>query len=281
MSISRLIQMGTAGVSAGGGGVVWTDPDIANASYDSVSFDLNLAANIRGMFFKPDGTKLYLSHDVAATDNVKEYTMSTAWDISTLNNTSNFGTTTQTSTPNGIFFKPDGYAFYLVDTGNDRVLEYSLSTAWDVSTASYSSNAFTTTGETDPRSVYFKEDGTKMYVVGTASDNVIQYNLSTAWDITTASSQATFSVASQSTFPAQISFNPTGTKMYLTMYSVVITGDIFEYDLSTAWDISSASYNSVSYSDATLTSPVTHAFKSDGSKAYFVDDTDIIYQYST
>jgi len=279
MSISRLIQMGTAGVSAGGGGVVWTDPDIANLSYDSVNFDLNLAASIRGMFFKPDGTKLFLSHDTGNRD-VKEYTMSTAWDISTLSNTSNFSALSQiTSGMQGIFFKPDGYAFYLVDFNGSRVLEYSLSTAWDVSTASYSSNAFTTTGENNPRSVYFKPDGTKMYVTGSASDNVIEYALSTAWDITTGSSQATFSVASQASFPAQISFNPTGTKMYLTTYSS--SSDIFEYSLSTGWDVSTASYNSVSYGDATLTNPVTHAFKSDGSKAYFIDDTDIIYQYST
>ena len=274
MSVSRLMQMGAAGVPVG-----WTDPDIANASYDSVNFDLNIAGNLRGMVFKPDGTKLFLSQDT--TTSIKEYTMSTAWDISTLSNTSNFSVSSELSSgQQGIFFKPDGYAFYLADANGSRILEYSLSTAWDLSTASYSSNAFTTTGEYNPRSVHFKDDGTRMYVIGPGTDRVIQYNLSTAWDMTTASSQANFSVASQTTFPAQISFNPTGTKMYLTMYSVVITGDIFEYDLSTAWDISSASYNSVSYNDSVLTGPWIHAFKSDGSKAYFIDDTDIIYQYS-
>jgi len=271
--------MGTAGVSAGGGGVVWTDPDIANLSYDSVSLDLSLAANLRGMVFKPDGTKLFLSHDTGNRD-IKEYTMSTAWDISTLSNTSNFSVLSQvTSNQQGIFFKPDGYAFYLVDYNGSRVLEYSLSTAWDLSTASYSSNTFSTTGESNPRSVYFKPDGTKMYVTGSQNDNVIEYALSTAWDITTGSSQATFSVASQTSFPANISFNDTGTKMYLTTYSS--SSDIFEYSLSTGWDVSTASYNSVSYNDSVLTNPAIHAFKSDGSKAYFVDDTDIIYQYST
>ena len=41
----------------------------------------------------------------------------------------------------GIFFKPDGTRMYVIDTagGGNNVWQYDLSTAWDISTASYNS----------------------------------------------------------------------------------------------------------------------------------------------
>jgi len=281
MSVARLIQMGTAGVSAGGGGgAVWTDPDIANLSYDSVSLDLNLAANLRGMVFKPDGTKLYLAHDTGF-DSIKEYTMSSAWDISTLSLNNSLNLTGVINATFGIYIKPDGSALYVVNGGSDRIERFNFSTNWDISTVSTpaSQTVSITTNNNNPKGMFFKPDGTKMYVCGMGADGVVEYTLSTAWDITTASYQNLFSTATQSVYPSCVTFNEDGTRMYITTFSS--SSDIFEYSLSTAWDVSTANYNSVSYNDSVLTNPAIHAFKSDGSKAYFIDDTDIIYQYST
>jgi len=51
--------------------------------------------------------------------------------------------------------------------------------------------------ETNPSGMFFKPDGTKMYVIGFTGDDVNEYDLSTAWDITTASYLQNFSVAAQ------------------------------------------------------------------------------------
>ena len=51
-----------------------------------------------------------------------------------------------------------------------------------------------------------------------------------------------FSFASQDTAPKNVAFKSDGTKMYLQGQS---TDDVFQYSLSTAWDISTASYDSV------------------------------------
>jgi sugar lactone lactonase YvrE len=60
--------MGAAGVSAGGGGVVWADPDLENASYHGVSFSVSSEeSNPQGLFFKPDGTKMYVIGDYGDT----------------------------------------------------------------------------------------------------------------------------------------------------------------------------------------------------------------------
>lgn len=276
MSISRLMQMGAAGAPSG---PVWTDPDIANLSYDSVSFDLNLTATIRGMFFKSDGTKLYISHDTA-TDSIKEYNMSTAWDISTLSLSHTLDVSSTTTGSNGIYIRPDGSSLYITSNNDDTIYRYNLSTNWDLSTATSASQSFyVSSNEPSPTDVTFKPDGTRMYVCGTGSEAVSEYSLSTAWDVSTASYQNQFSTTTQSAYPSCVSFNDDGTKMYITTYSS--SADIFEYTLSTAWDISTASYNSISFADSTLSDPYIHAFKSDGSKAYFIDDTDVVYQYST
>ena len=56
MSISRkLLQT----QPATGGGVVWTDPDLTNASYESLSFSVSSQETVpQDVFFKPDKHKL-------------------------------------------------------------------------------------------------------------------------------------------------------------------------------------------------------------------------------
>ena len=81
---------------------------------------------------------------------------------------------------------------YVTGTTNDAVNEYDLSTAWDISTASYSQNFSVVSQDTLSNDVFFKPDGTAMYIVGGVSDNIFEYSLSTAWDVSTASYIARF-----------------------------------------------------------------------------------------
>jgi DNA-binding beta-propeller fold protein YncE len=257
----------------------WTDPDLANASYDSVSFSVaGQETSPEALFFKPDGAKMYVLG--ATGDDVNEYDLSIAWDISTASYVQNFSVASEELGPSGLFFKPDGSKMYITGFDGDDVNEYDLSAAWDVSTASFLQNFSVSGQDTAPRGLFFKPDGTKMYVSGTTNDAVFEYSLSIAWGISTASYVQSFSVVTQDNAPEDVSFNPDGDKMY-------IVGDqanrVYEYDLSTAWDISTATYNSISFGVGTQeTSPNGVFFKSDGSKMYVVGSgTDTIYQYST
>jgi sugar lactone lactonase YvrE len=190
-----------------------------------------------GLFFKPDGTKMYIIGNVG--DDVNEYDLSTAWDITTASYLQNFSVAGQETGPSDLFFKEDGTKMYVVGTSGDDVNEYDLSTGWDVSSASYVQNFSVASQETVPNGVFFKTDGTKMYIVG-AGDIVYQYSLSTAWNLSTASyDSVSFSVSAQETNPHTLSFKPDGTKMYILGQN---DDDINEYNLSTPWDISSASY---------------------------------------
>jgi len=67
---------------------------------------------------------------------------------------------------------------YILGTGNDSVHQYSLSAAFDLSTASYDSVSFSVSSEdTSPYAIAFNSDGTKMYMLGFTSDSVHQYSV--------------------------------------------------------------------------------------------------------
>ena len=284
VSVSHASQTNSQGlqlcvvVYGTGGGDVWTDPDLANASYDSVSFSVATEESApRDVTFKPDGAKMYVVG--SGGDEVNEYDLSTAWDISTSSYLQNFSVSAQDTAPTGIFFKPDGTKIYILGSTGDDVNEYDLSTAWDISTASYVQNFSVSTEESIPDKVVFKPDGTKMYVIGYNGDEVNEYDLSAAWDVSTASYLQNFSVAAQDTVPRGLFFNPDGTKMYIAGQSGAA---VHEYELSTAWDISTASYVQNFSVSAQDTAPQSVFFKSDGSKMYVVGLlSDTIYQYST
>jgi DNA-binding beta-propeller fold protein YncE len=170
--------------------------------------------------------------------------------------------------------------FYVVGQANDTVFEYSCSTAWDITTASYASKSFSIASqEISPTGIFFKPNGLKMYVVGSNTDNIYEYDLGTAWDVSTSVyNSVSFSVAGQDTSPQELFFTNDGYKMFV----IGSTGDdINEYALSKPWDITTAQFLgvfSVSSQDAT---PTGLYIKPDLSKFYITGSTnDTVYQYS-
>lgn len=186
---------------------------------------------------------------------------------------------TQDGSMNGLFFKPDGTKMFAVGYAGDKVYEYGLSTAWDITTASFTQNFSVSAQETAPVGLAFKTDGTEMYVLGQVGDDVNQYTLSTAWDISTASYTRVFSIAAQETTPEDIRFKPDGTKMYVC--GSTTNAKISEYTLSTAWDISTASYTTTINLSAQGTNPKGFDFNDDGTRLVtVVDANDTMYQYT-
>ena len=228
------------------------------------------------VFFKPDGMKMYVLG--FSGDDVNEYNLSTAWDVSTASYLQTFSVSGQETNPLAVSFKPDGLKMYVMGNGGRDINEYNLSTAWNVSTASYLQTFSVAGQESNPSGIFFKPDGLKMYVVGFTGDVVNEYNLSTAWNVSTASYLQTFSVAGQENTPRDVFFKPDGKKMY-----IVGTGgiEVNEYDLSTAWDVSTASYLQTFSVAGQETAPNGMFFKPDGLKMYIVGITgDDVNEYN-
>jgi len=238
---------------------------VSSASYLQ-SFSVSSQENVPyGIFIRPDGTKMYIVGE--SGDDVNEYDLSTAWDISTASYVQNFSVAAQDTTPTDVFFKTDGTKMYVLGLSGDDVNEYNLSTPWDISTATYLQNFSIASQEGSPFGMHIKPDGTKIYILG-FSDNVNEYNLSTPWDISTASFIQNFSVAAQDRQAGGIYITEDGTSLYI---SGISSDSIYEYYLSTAWDISTASFVDGFSVAAQSTGPLGLFFKPDISKFYVVD----------
>ena len=258
--------------------------DASTWSYDSVSFSLTgQGTSPSAIFVKPDGTKFYTIDD-AANEVVYQYSMTTAWDLSTATyDNKSINISAQEDTPQSIFFKPDGTKMYVLgQEPGEYVFQYTLSTAWDVSTASYDNErkSLTAQGST-PSGMYFKGDGLSLYTVEKQNDSAYQYSMTTAWDISTISySGKSISISSEDINPEDIFFKPDGLKFYVIGFT---SDSVHQYTLSTAWDISTASYDSVAFSVSSEDGAMYGMFfKPDGTKMYTSGaNTDSVYQYTT
>jgi len=119
-----------------------------------------------------------------------------------------------------------------------------------------------------------------MYVLGEVNASVFQYSLSTGFDLSTASyNSVSFSVGTEESFPQALAFSSDGTKMF-----IIGSGDsVYQYSLSTAFDLSTASYDSVSFSVNTEDNAAGGmTFSSGGSKMYILGGSnDSVFQYTT
>jgi hypothetical protein len=243
------------------------DASTASYSNNSVSVRGSSGNSDLNTTFSPDGTRMYISFYFGSTvifQPPEQYNLSTAWDISTaVPKVKKFNVASQEANPHGIYVKPDGTKMYIVGNTGDDINEYNISTAYDISTASYLQNFSVSSQDSSPLGVEFKPDGTKMYVVGLTGRDINEYNLSTAWDVTTASYNQNFSVGGQETSPYSVRFKPDGTKMFVTGTN---GDDINEYSLSTAWDVSTASFVQSFATGDSNQKGVT--FSDDGTKMY-------------
>ena len=93
----------------------------------------------------------------------------------------------------------DGTKMFIVGTDDKTVDEYNLSTGFDVSTASYVDGFSVGSQETVPTGLEFSADGKRMFITGNNGDDVTEYKLTTAFDVSTASHVGQFDVSSQET----------------------------------------------------------------------------------
>jgi DNA-binding beta-propeller fold protein YncE len=256
--------------------------DIANATYDNVSFSVAAYDTAPlGVSFKPDGTEMYIAGNQG--DTIDQYSLSTGFDLSTASYTQSTSIAAVATVPAEVLFNDTGTKMYVLNQGDDTIYEYSLSTAWDITTKSATAQTgFVGTQAADPVSMTFNDNGTKLYVVDRNNDKLYQYSLSTAYDITTLSYDSILLdiATGGEDIPWGVTFNGDGSAVYV----VGQTNDtIYKYNCSSPYNIGGASYNSESFSVSSQEgSPTSIKFNSTGSKMYVVGyANDTVYQYTT
>lgn len=189
-----------------------------------------------GMFFKPDGTKLYIT----GYSGIYELTCSPAWDL----NTSTVTSLMDADFWWGLSFSDDGSKLF--GCYDDTIVEFSVPTPWDVSSVvdgyTPDDTMLVTYYACD---MFFKPDGTAFYVVGSDTASVYKYTCGTPWTLSTASLSETLDASFIPGDPTSstggggglrgICFSPDGKKIFLTnMYDA-----LYEFDLDVPWVISS------------------------------------------
>ena len=206
------------------GSTIWSSNELikgrlAHLFLDYTYRDLSVEAN-RRMFITGDGKPAdgQSSVDTASSDFL---------DISSRGN----------AYLTNICFNDDGTRLLLGDGGTDDIFQYNLSTAFDLSTASYAGLTLAQGDSTYLQDVQFKDNGTKIYFGGNGSTNAIhQYNLSTANDISTASSFGSKAVSSV-VGANRLFITDDGSKMFVgSDYTIA------KWNLSTNFNITTASH---------------------------------------
>lgn len=194
---------------------------ISTASYtDSFSVSSQISS-AEALAFSDDGTKMYCKDDNA---EINQYTLSTAWDVSTASFDSKTYTPSEDNNLKGMAFGDSGTKLYTWPDGSDTCYQYNLSTAWDISTASYSTNSLSlgSTSDNDIQGAF--ESSTKVWHHDTQRNNVAYRTLSTAWDISSAGSETTVSLSFSPSEDASF-FSPDGQHFYILGGNTV-----YEYD---------------------------------------------------
>ena len=252
--------------------------ELGTAKYDSKFTSVGLTdTSVTALFFAPNGANVYTCG--TASDRVGQYTLSTPWDVTTATLANTRSILTQDTTSSALFFSTDGTKMYMVGQTSDAVYQYTLTNPWEIGTATYASKSFSVLAQdTNMEGIFFKSDGTKMYLVGSTSDAIYEYTLGTAWDISTTSlttSRTLASIGSSQTACTGLFFSSDGLNLYLSGNTPL---SVQHFRLRVAWDISTIRWDL--FSVLTQTTAATGLeFSNTGHKMY-TTAAGVIYEYN-
>jgi len=189
-----------------------------------------------------------------------------------------FDVSAKEPSPRGLAFSVDGSSMYIVGSTNDRVYQYTLSTAFDVTTAQYSTAKSVSAQASTPFEIRFSSDGYHMYVLCSTNNRIYQYDSPTAFNANSADYELTFDPTANATDPFGFCLSEDGSRLLVVSKSQKA---IYQYNLSVDFVLSSAAYsgNSLDVSSQ-MNNPISATLSVSGTKLFVLDNgNSVVFQY--
>ena len=224
--------------------------------------------DISDIAFNADGTRIFVGHHLTHnTTHIFQYDLGTAWDISTLDISSlvtanlkednHAEVNPANNSKLTIDFNDDGTKIFILGSFGASTHIYNLTTAYDISSigeATYVDDDgidwrnYLVPGESASaqNDIELSHDGTRMFLLdGDVNDSkVVEYQLSTPFDQSTASYNGKLEIEDTITYAAMtVEFDDDGTRMYVGESSNSSQfNNIYVWKLSTPYSVTSATY---------------------------------------
>jgi len=241
---------------------------VANADFTS-EFDVSdQTTSGTGVRFNSDGSKAYVNSTSGAS--LFQYDLSTAFDLSTASFSSSASFTANLTDVTGFDLVDNDSRLYICDGSDDDINQFDLSTPGDVTTASFVAAGVSNNLGSRQNSLTVSADGTQMYVAQKFDDQILKIDVSTPFDVTTATAGSKISTSSQTTDPTGIRFDNDGERAYVCN---VADTKIYKYDLSTPFDFATKTFSSSADLGSRASTVESIEFSSDGSIIYTQDSS--------
>ena len=236
------------------------------------------------LLFADNGSKMYMA---SFGSYVYQYNLSTPYDVTTASYVGSADWRSQAgSYPNGlsaIEMSADGTVMFGLQFYSWYVYQYNLSTPFDITSASYSGTSFYLSGYQNDYHMEMKPDGTKMYILSDYQNYIVQYSLSSAWDLSTAAYESRITIPVSSGVDGQrLAMNISGDGSHIFI-ETTNNELIHHVTLSTPWDVTSASYTGGNYFNASSYDNSVRGmeFSSDGDTMWLLgSQNDTVYEFS-
>lgn len=196
-----------------------------------------------GLTFSNNQRNMYMVSDTL--DAIHNYKLNNREKVSSAQRIKNTNVKWQDSRGRDIYVKEDGTKLYLIGKECNTVFEYDRNP--ETGALKLRSKKEVKSNGRNHESLTFNPKGTMMFVTDGRNRRIAAYTLSTAFDVKTASKDAiaTYTVSSDITsYLEDIKFSNDGKKLFvLQSYGGINNAGIYEYTLSTPFDLTTVSYN--------------------------------------
>lgn len=261
-------------------------PDNATLEYEIQARQslLNVATTTPGevtgttsVAFNNDGTRLYLA---TTTQDIQSYELGTPFDIRTRTARNRLDIAGSTASPLGLDFSSDGTKMYVLDTGDEEIDEYDLTTAFDVSTATLSQSLDLSPTTTQPTGLHIGPQDKNVYLVDDG-DTIQRYRLFDPQDITRAFRATELDISDSTTDAVGVSLHQDGLSMTVSA-AESLEGRIIEFTLSEGFDLLSATRSSSGVMTAQTDEPADITLGDGDEKLYTaVPDNDTLASFTS